>query len=186
MRRRTTAASADIRARMPGDPEPPVTPDAAAKGGTAQRRLRFRRAVVVRSVAHLAAWTPFIYALIRALHDGWIPVSDSAVIALRSWDVLSAHGPLVGEATRLAHGVYDLGPLEIWMLTLPVHLHPAQGVLWGGAVWCMVAASLAIEAAWAAAGELGAVLASGMILGLQATIPSMSPLASTAPSSPAG
>jgi hypothetical protein len=105
------------------------------------------------------------------LHDGWIPVSDSAVIALRSWDVLSAHAPLVGEATRLAHGVYDLGPLEFWLLTLPVHLHPAQGVLWGGALWCMVAASLAIEAAWTAAGELGAVLTSGMILGIVAWSP---------------
>lgn len=146
-------------------------PDAAAQGGTGRKRLRFCRAVVVRSVAHLAAWTPFIYALIRTLHGGWIPVSDSAVIALRSWDVLSAHGPLVGEATRLAHGVYDLGPLEFWLLTLPVHLNPAQGVLWGGAVWCMVAASVAIEATWAAAGELGAVLASGMILGIVAWSP---------------
>jgi hypothetical protein len=105
------------------------------------------------------------------LHDGWIPVSDSAVIALRSWDVLSAHGPLVGQSTRLAHGVHDLGPLEFWLLTLPVHLHPAQGVLWGGAVWCMVAASLAIEAAWAVAGELGAVLTSGLILGIIAWSP---------------
>jgi hypothetical protein len=105
------------------------------------------------------------------LRSGWIPVSDSAVIALRSWDVLSAHAPLVGETTRLAHGVFDLGPLEFWLLTLPVHLYPAQGVLWGGALWCMVAASLAIEAAWAVAGELGAVLASGMILGIVAWSP---------------
>jgi hypothetical protein len=156
---------------MPGDPEPLDAPDAVAPGSTARRRLRFGRAVVVRSVVHLAVWTPFIYALIRALHDGWIPVSDSAVIALRSWDGLSAHGPLVGQATRLAHGVYDLGPLEYWLLALPAHLHPAQGVLWGGAVWCMVAASLAIEAAWAAAGELGAVLACGMILGIIAWSP---------------
>ena len=98
------------------------------------------------------------------------------MIALRSWDVLSGHGPLVGEATRLAHGVYDLGPLESWLLTLPVHLDPAQGVLWGGTVWCMVAASLAIEAAWAVAGELGAVLASGIILGIVAWIPKIAML----------
>lgn len=143
-------------------------PDAATQGngGTTRRRLRFSQAVVVRSLAHLAVWTPFIYALIRALHEGWKPVSDSAVIALRSWDALSAQGSLVGAATRLAHGVYDLGPLESWLLTLPVHLNPAQGVLWGGALWCMVAASLAIEAAWAAAGELGGVLAAGIILWL--------------------
>jgi hypothetical protein len=153
-----------------------VTPDAVAQSGTARRRLRSRRAVAVRSAAHLAAWTPFIFALIRALHHGWKPVSDSAVIALRSWDALSAHGLLVGEVTRLAHGVYDLGPLEFWLLTLPVHLDPAHGVLWGGTVWCTVAASLAIEAAWAAAGELGAVLASGTILGIVAWIPKIAML----------
>ena len=167
--------SSEIRRPVPGDAEHLVTPDAIAQGGIAKRRLRFRRAVV-RFIAHLAAWTPFIYALIRALRDGWRPVSDTAVIALRSWDVLSGHGQLVGQATRLAHGVYDLGPLEYWLLTLPVHLDPAQGVLWGGTVWCVVAASLAIEAAWAAAGELGAVLASGMILGIVAWIPKIAML----------
>lgn len=122
-------------------------------------------------MAHLAAWTPFIYALIRALHDGWRPVSDSAVIALRSWDALTENGLLVGEATRLAHGVYDPGPLQFWLLALPVHLDPATGVLWGAALWCMVAASLAVEAAWATVGELGAVLASGMILGIVGWLP---------------
>src|SRR5215475_2638931 len=121
MRRRTTAVSAEFRAQLAGNPEALVAPDALAQGPAARRRPRLRRALVVRSVAHLAAWTPFIYALIRALHDGWIPVSDSAVIALRSWDVLSAHGQMVGETTRLAHGVYDLGPLQFWLLTLPVH-----------------------------------------------------------------
>jgi len=53
MRRRTAAVISDTRPRVPGDPEPPVTPDSAAQGGTAPGRLRFRRAVVVRSVAHL-------------------------------------------------------------------------------------------------------------------------------------
>ena len=165
------AGTAFAYTRASGDPELLATPDAVAHGNRARIKLGFRRAFVIRSVAHLAAWTPFIYALMRALRDGWIPVSDSAVIALRSWDVLSAHGSLVGEATRLAAGAHDLGPLEFWLLTLPVHLHPAQGVLWGGAVWCMVAASLAIEAAWAVAGELGAVLASGIIAGLVAWSP---------------
>jgi hypothetical protein len=122
-------------------------------------------------VAHLAAWTPFVYALARALHDGWRPVSDSAVIALRSWDALTRYGLPVGEATRLAHGVYDPGPLQFWLLALPVHLDPATGVLWGSALWCLVAASLAIEAARAAGGEPGAVVASGMILGVVAWLP---------------
>jgi hypothetical protein len=137
---------------------------------------RFSRAAVIRSVAHLAAWTPFIYALVRALRDGWKPVSDSAVIALRSWDSLSAQGQLVGAATRLEHGVYDLGPLESWLLTLPVHLDPVHGVLWGGTLWCMVAASVAIEAAWATAGKLAALFVSAAILWLVAWIPQVAML----------
>ena len=47
------------------------------------------------------------------------------------------------------------------------------GVLWGAAVWCTVAASLAIDAAWAAAGAPGGVLASGMIPGVVAWIPAI-------------
>lgn len=146
-------------------------PDAVARSDSARGRPRLGRADVVRLAAHLAAWTPFAYALVRALRGGWLPVSDSAVIALRSWDVLSVHTPLIGQATRLAHGAFDLGPLEYWLLTLPVHLLPAQGVLWGGAAWCMVAGSVAIEAAWAAGRQPGAVLASGLILGTVALTP---------------
>src|SRR5262249_9428744 len=82
---------------------------------------------------------------------------DSAEIALRSWDVLTAHGPLVGQATRLAHGLYDPGPLQYWLLTLPVHIDPVHGVLWGAALWCMLAGSLTVEAARAAAGVTGGV-----------------------------
>ena len=166
--------STDIRGPDPDDiPALPAHPEAAA--GTAAdgaaARLRRRRAAAVRCLAHLAAWTPFAYALIRALHDGWRPVSDSAVIALRSWDSLTGNGLLVGEATRLAHGVYDPGPLQFWLLALPVHVDPARGALWGAAVWCMVAASLAIEAARATAGMPGAVAATGMILGIVGWLP---------------
>lgn len=119
-------------------------------------------------------WAPFIYALTTALLHNWVPVGDDAVAALRSWDVLSAHAPLVGAPTRLAHGahgVYDQGPMEYWLLAVPVHLDPAHGVWWGGALWCMLAGSLAIEAASSAAGALGTVVASGMILGIVVWIP---------------
>jgi len=166
--------SSDISGPAPGDrPGLPAASETGAEAGAGAVAVRPRRyrAVTIRALAHLAAWTPFVYALIRALRDGWRPVSDSAVIALRSWDSLTGNGLLVGEATRLVHGVYDLGPLQFWLLALPVHLDPATGVLWGAAVWCMVAASLAIEAAWATAGGLGAVLASGVILGIIGWLP---------------
>jgi len=135
-----------------------------------------RRVSAVRVAAHVLVWLPFIIGLARSLHDGWRPVSDNAGIALRSWDVLTAHGPLVGQATRLAHGVYDPGPLQYWLLTLPVHIDPVHGVLWGGALWCMVAASLTIEAAWSAAGMPGGLLATAAILGVLAWIPQITML----------
>lgn len=130
-----------------------------------------RRGLVLRAVAHLAVWFVFADAAVRAVRGGWRPVSDAAVIAIRSWDVLTAHGLLVGEATRLAHGVYDLGPAEFWLLALPVRIDPAHGVLWGAALWCVVAGSLAIEAARAAAGQIGVLVTSGMILGIVAWSP---------------
>jgi hypothetical protein len=134
-------------------------------------KMALGRAVALRVAAHLAAWAPFIVAAVRLVQDGWRPVSDAAAIALRSWDVLTAHGPLVGQATRLAHGVYDPGPLQYWLLALPVHLDPPHGLVWGAVLWCMLAASLMIEAAWSVAAETGAVLASGMILATVAWMP---------------
>jgi len=129
------------------------------------------RAAALRAAAHLAAWVPFVCAAVRLVQQGWRPVADAAAIALRSWDVLTTHGPLVGQATRLAQGVYDPGPLQYWLLALPVHLDPSHGLVWGGALWCMLAASLTIEAAWSVAAETGAVLASGVILAAVAWMP---------------
>jgi hypothetical protein len=126
---------------------------------------------VVRLTAHVAIWVPFVYALMRTLARGWTPLSDAAMIALRSWDVLTAHGPLLGQATRLGQGAFDLGPLEYWLLTVPVHLDPGHGSLWGAALWCMLAGSLAIEAAWSVAGMFGGLAASGIILGVIAWNP---------------
>lgn len=151
-----------------------MTPDSRVLDAPGRGGWRFRQGAAVRLAAHLAVWAPFIYALTIALLHNWVPVGDDAVAAVRSWDVLSAHAPLVGAPTRLAHGshgVYDLGPLEYWLLAVPVHLNPAQGVWWGAALWCMLAGSLAIEAASSAGGALGTVVASGTILGIVAWIP---------------
>lgn len=130
-----------------------------------------RQATVLRAATHVAAWIPFLAAVARSLGDAWRVVGDGASIALRSWDALTAHGPLVGQATRLARGLWDLGPLQYWLLAAPVHLDPGRGVLWGAALWCMAAASVAIEAAWSVLGEFGGFVASGAILGVIAWMP---------------
>jgi hypothetical protein len=143
----------------------------ARRPGWRRLGIAVRRDTVVRLAAHIAVWAPFAYALVRSLERGWVALSDAAIIALRSLDVLTAHGPLVGQATRLGQGMFDLGPLEYWLLTVPVHLDPRHGSLWGAALWCMVAGSLAIEAAWSVAGMFGGLAASGIILGIIAWYP---------------
>ena len=122
-------------------------------------------------IAHLAAWLPFVIGAARLVRAGWTPTGDDAAIAVRSWNSLTAHGPLVGQATRLAHGVFDPGPLEYWLLAIPVHISAGNGVLWGAAICCMAACSLAIEAAWAAGGELAGLTASALIITLVLWIP---------------
>ena len=87
--------------------------------------------------------------------------------------MLTNHGPLVGQATRLASGVFDLGPLQYWLLTLPVHLDAAHGVLWGATLWCMVAASLTVEAAWAVGGVFAALAGAAVVLGVTWWIPAL-------------
>jgi hypothetical protein len=127
---------------------------------------------MLRVVAHLAAWLPFVTGTARLVHAGWLATGDDAAIALRSWNSLTAHGPLVGQATRLAHGVFDPGPLEYWLLAIPVHLSPSQGVLWGAAICCMAACSLAIEAAWSVGGELAGLAASALTIAMVLWLPS--------------
>jgi hypothetical protein len=131
------------------------------------------RAWPQRAAAHLAVWAPLLYGLAKSLANGWVATSDNSVIALRSLDVLTNHGPLVGQATRLGSGVFDLGPLDYWLLTLPVHLDAAHGVLWGGTLWCMVAASLTVEAAWAVGGVFAALAGGAVVLGVTWWIPAL-------------
>ena len=126
---------------------------------------------VFRLGAHLAAWIPFAVGAIRSVQQGSPVIADGAAIALRSWDVLTPYGPLVGQATQLRNGVFDPGPLQYWLLAIPVHIDPRAGVVWGAALWCMVAASLAIEAAWSAFGAFGGLAASGIIIGTVAWQP---------------
>jgi hypothetical protein len=129
------------------------------------------RLTVLRAVAHLAAWLPFVLGPARLIRHGWRPVGDEAAIALRSWNSLTAQGPLVGQATRLAHGVFDPGPLEYWLLAIPVHLDTMHGVLWGAVIFCLVGCSLAVEAAWSVLGPAGGLCASGLIVGLTVWMP---------------
>jgi hypothetical protein len=116
---------------------------------------------------------PFLAVVAASTRGTWRAVGDGAGIALRSWNVFTSHWPVVGQGNELARGLHDPGPLQNWLLAVPVHIDPVRGVLWGAALWCMAAASLAIEATWSVLGEIGGLLASGAILGIIAWMPAL-------------
>jgi len=135
-----------------------------------------KRGLALRAATHAATWLPFTDGAIATMRGGWLPINDNAAIAVRSWDALTRYGPMLGQPSRLAPGVYDPGPAQYWLLALPVHADPMEGALWGAALWCMLACSLAIEAARSAAGTAGGVLAAAGLLGAILWIPGVTHL----------
>ncbi|WP_191562810.1 hypothetical protein [Janibacter melonis] len=74
-----------------------------------------------------------VAALLGAATHGWAPHGDDATIVLRSWDALSGHPPLTGmrstsgDAGHPELASHHLGPLELYLLSLPLALaagHP--------------------------------------------------------------
>jgi hypothetical protein len=85
----------------------------------------------------LLAAVPEIVSVIGAIARGWLPYDDRGLGAVRAYDVLSSHPPLVG-----THAVYSLasrpsyspGPLHYWLLALPARLGPVALLLTVGLV----------------------------------------------------
>ena len=77
----------------------------------------------------LASSIPIMTAAMRAARMGWQPVSDDAVIALRSFDVLTARSPLLGQATTATEAgatvAHSPGPMLYWLFALPARVGPA-------------------------------------------------------------
>jgi hypothetical protein len=77
-------------------------------------------------VLGLAASLPIVVAMGHAIAVGWVPIGDDGMIAVRAYDVFSAHSPLVGMPSSgptgiLAEQVYHPGPLLFWLLAVPAH-----------------------------------------------------------------
>ena len=74
----------------------------------------------------LLAATPVLLAAIRLFSADWTPVGDNAVIALRSYDVLTLDPPLLGQFSSSTEALgfitYSPGPLLYWLLAIPSHL----------------------------------------------------------------
>lgn len=67
-----------------------------------------------------------LFVGIRAAIDGWLPLGDDGYFALRAYDVLSAHPPLVGTASSAATysgaPTNHPGPLQFFLLAVPVRV----------------------------------------------------------------
>jgi hypothetical protein len=116
-----------------------------------------RSSLALRLLAHLIVWTPFVIGTVGSVLGGWQPAGDGGAITIRSWAELTSKGTLIGQATS-TRGVFELGPLEYWLLAIPSHLNSHVGSLVGAELFCVVAVSLAVEALYCAFGSSGALL----------------------------
>ncbi|MGO9196724.1 MAG: hypothetical protein ACLQK4_06320 [Acidimicrobiales bacterium] len=130
-------------------------------------------ALVVHVVALLAPVVPLATTVALQIRRGWRPTSDDAAIAWRSFDVFSSHAPLLGAfndaSVASAHPVFDLGPLQYYLLAVPDRIDPVHGILWGAALVAALFAALSVEAAWRAGGLLGGMVVSAGYVVLTAT-----------------
>jgi hypothetical protein len=103
-------------------------------------------------MGHLVIWTLVLIPTAIQAARGWIPIGDDAQAVAKSLDVFSLRPPVLGMVTTTfpnsVHAAYNLGPLMFWLLAVPVRVSPTTGALWGSAVLCCAALSVAFEAAF--------------------------------------
>lgn len=144
-----------------------TVPTAGASGDVGVRSGGRGPDGALRVVSHLAAELPLVVLGAVELAKGWRPVYDNADLALRSYQVFTSRSPLVGHQMAVSAGsraVFGPGPIQNWLLAVPVRLDPAQGVLWGALVAVVVAVVLTVEAGWAVSGWRGAAVSAGSVL----------------------
>lgn len=161
-------ATGTIRQVAPAGPQPPPAgpqpPPASAT--TLGRRPA---ALAPRLLALIAPAVPLVTTVVIQISRGWRPTSDDAAIAWRAFDVFSSHAPLLGaynDATvSSAHPVFDLGPLQYYLLAIPTRIDPVHGILWGSALVAGLLAAISVESAWRAGGPpVGMAVSAGFVV----------------------
>ena len=111
---------------------------------------------------------PFVASVARYVGDDWIPSGDNALIALRARDVFSTHPPLLGQPSNA--GIYAKdnpvhpGPIEFYLLSVPVHLlGAALGQLLGAAAFGFAGVLGGLWAVFRRTGPRFAVVAAALI-----------------------
>ena len=114
-------------------------PVAHAVPAAAQGALAWLRQHALVLGTGFAAALPIVVLMIRTIAADWSPLGDNAIIAVRAYDVFTAHSPLLGQSSGGATSVLDQrafspGPLLFWLLAVPARfLDP---------VWMAVTAGL--------------------------------------------
>jgi hypothetical protein len=132
---------------------------------------------VARIGSHVVIWTIVLVPTVIEMVRGWRPLlGDDATTTLRSYQVLSFHPPLVGmhsDAAVPGHLLYELGPLQFVLLTIPVHIDHLQGALWGSALVLGLVLSVTVEAMWSVGRWLGCALVALSVADFAWTCPSV-------------
>jgi hypothetical protein len=89
-------------------------------------------------LAGVLAGVPVLVTTGQAIDARWAPSSDDGIIALRAFDVLSTHPPLLGQYSQtsplIGHPTYSLGPMLYWVLAIPARIGGSAMVLTMGAI----------------------------------------------------
>jgi hypothetical protein len=114
--------------------------------------LLLRRWRAVRAASLAAVVLPIVVATIRALANGWYPMGDNALFALRARDVLTSHHPLLGAWSSASLSreidINNPGPLFFDVLAVPSKIWPTSGPVIGTVVLHL---AMVLLAAWFAA-----------------------------------
>jgi hypothetical protein len=142
--------------------------EAAGGEGPAEPDGADRSALGSVVIATVVAIVPVVVAAVRAIRADWVLAGDSAAIAVRSDDVVSADPPQLGlwAYTSLSHG-FDYnhpGPLLFDVLAVPTKLfgHTTGGVL-GNLVLHVVAVVGIVAVAYRRGGQVVALIAAATV-----------------------
>jgi hypothetical protein len=121
---------------------------AAARAGFAAFAAGIARNRLVLATG-LAAALPVIVSTVNAVAAGWLPLGDDAITAVRAYDVLSTHPPVLGPISTssllIGHPVLSPGPMLFWLLALPVRVGAAAPAVTMGVVnVCCVIGAVAL------------------------------------------
>jgi hypothetical protein len=145
--------------------------DNADSAGEIRRARLISATRLLRAAVHVACWVPFLTTVADSWRGPWRAVGDNAHLALESWDTLSGWIPTIGQANELPGAPHDLGPMQYWLLTIPVHADLARGVLWGAVLLALLAVSLTVEAGYSVLGETGGLAACAVVIAIVTWFP---------------